>query len=349
MYTTTKSRGIDPLISIAIGFLMLASVIILYSLNPRLFPGYVGFIIVGLLIYFFFSKLNFDILLAFSKNIFFASIILLIIPLILGTTTRGVVRWIPLGPFSIQPSELVRPFLILFFASYLTKREINFKRFIKILIYFVIPFLLILIQPSLGVAGLTAIAFLGVLFASSINKKYIFAGAGVVVLIAPILWFFLAPYQQQRVMTFINPSEDPYGAGYNSIQSMISVGSGRLTGRGLGEGVQTQLLFLPEKENDFIFAAVSEELGLLGASLILIGFFILFWRLTQFSEMSKSPTARAFISGLFTVLLAETFIHVGMNMGLLPITGVPLPLVSSGGSSLLGTMTGLGIANSARK
>ncbi len=342
-------RRIDFVLTLAIFFLYGSSLIILNSLASTMFPSYMLFMVLGLVVYVIFSKTNYDILIAFSKILYFVSIILLLIPLILGTTTRGVIRWIPIGPYSIQPSEIVRPFLILFFAHYLTSERINLKKFIKVIIYFLIPFLLILVQPSLGVALLTAAAFLGVLFASSIKKQYIFLAIFLMILIMPVLWLFLAPYQKSRVFSFIDPLSDPYGAGYNSIQAMISVGSGRLSGRGLGQGIQTQLFFLPENETDFVFAAYSEELGFIGSSLLLVGYFVLFWRLTNFVEKSKGPSARAYLSGLFTVLLVETFIHIGMNMGLLPITGVPLPLLSAGGSSLLGTMTGLGIALSARK
>lgn len=349
MYLQKKSRGLDPILVLALIFLYASSFIILNSLTADIFPQYFFFMIAGGIALIVFSKIEFSVLMTFSKLLYFFSIALLIIPLIFGTATRGAIRWIPIGSFSFQPSEVVRPFLILFFSTYLTQKNININRFFKIMIYFSLPFILILVQPSLGVALLTASAFLGVLFASSIKKKYIFAGIFLLVLMIPVLWLFLAPYQKQRIVSFIDPSSDPYGAGYNSIQAMISVGSGKLRGRGLGQGVQTQLFFLPEDETDFVFAAISEELGFFGSALLLLGYFMLLWRLTNYVENSQGPPARAYLSGLFTVILAETFVHIGMNMGLLPITGVPLPLLSAGGSSLLGTMIGLGIALSARK
>ena len=159
----------------------------------------------------------------------------------------------------------------------------------------------------------------------------------------------LAPYQKQRVMSFLDPQSDRYGAGYNSIQSMIAVGSGRWSGRGLGEGVQTQLAFLPEKHTDFIFASIAEEMGFTGNILLILGFFVFFWILTKYLEKAKNPTARAYISGLFLVLFAESFVHIGMNIGMLPITGVPLPFVSAGGSALLGTTMSVAIAMNAKK
>lgn len=349
MELSKKKQVWDPIFIVAVLFLYSASYLILNSLEATIFPQYFVFMALGLAVFYLFAKIDFSVLLAFSRIIYYVSIILLVIPLILGTTTRGVIRWIPIGSFSIQPSEIVRPFLILFFAGYLTERKINIIRFSKVMIYFAVPFILILIQPSLGVALLTAASFLGVLFASSIKKSYIFTGIVLFVLMIPVLWLFLAPYQKQRISSFIDPGSDPFGAGYNSIQAMISVGSGKLLGRGLGDGVQTQLFFLPEDETDFIFAAVSEELGFLGSALILIAYLVLFWRLTDFVGDSQGPPARAYLSGIFTVLLAEVFIHIGMNMGLMPITGVPLPLLSAGGSALVGTMIGFGIAISARK
>ncbi len=198
-------------------------------------------------------------------------------------------------------------------------------------------------------AILTLVGFAGVFLATPVKKKYLVYALGVFLALIPIFWFFLAPYQKARLTSFIDPAADPRGAGYNSIQAMISVGSGRIFGRGLGEGVQTQLAFLPERHTDFIFAATAEELGLVGSLFLLSGLFIVLWRLTKIIEQPKSPAGRAYVSGLFLALFAETMIHVGMNLGLLPITGVPLPLVSAGGSSLLATMIGLAIAVNAKK
>ena len=167
--------------------------------------------------------------------------------------------------------------------------------------------------------------------------------------ITPLVWKFLAPYQRQRITTFANPASDPSGAGYNSIQSMISVGSGEFLGRGLGKGIQTQLAFLPEKHTDFIFAATAEELGFVGGCLLLVGVFTVLWRIVVIAENSKGPVERAFVSGIFLALFVESIIHIGMNMGLFPITGVPLPLVSAGGSAFLATMISLAMVMNARK
>jgi rod shape determining protein RodA len=188
-----------------------------------------------------------------------------------------------------------------------------------------------------------------VILAANIPKKFFLYGIIVFIALAPLIWRILAPYQRDRILTFIDPSKDPYGTGYNALQSMISVGSGKLLGRGLGKGVQTQLAFLPEKHTDFIFAATAEELGLLGAGLLLLGGFFILSRLVSIIENSTSPAARAYVSGFFLTLLVQTFVHIGMNLGLLPITGIPFPLVSAGGSSLLATFIGLAISFSAKR
>lgn len=296
------------------------------------------------MVFIFFLRTNFEVLALLSSHLYVICIILLILPLIIGEVTRGVIRWIPLGPFSFQPSEVVRPFLILFLA-YLTA---NFKK-IKILpylFYLGLPIGLIVIQPSLGVAILTSVSFVGVIVASSIEKKkLVFLGLGFLSLL-PLLWLMLAPYQKARIVGFLNPYNDPHGGGYNSIQSMIAVGSGELWGRGIGKGFQTQLDFLPEKHTDFIFAAIGEEMGFVGVLIVFVAYTVLFLRIIKAIEYAKDYKMRLFASGVFLSLLFETCVHIGMNVGLLPITGVTLPLLSGGGSSFLATMIMLGMVAS---
>ncbi|KKS94985.1 MAG: Rod shape-determining protein RodA [Microgenomates group bacterium GW2011_GWC1_43_13] len=339
----------DLALSFSVFFLIIFSVAILNSLDKSPFPLYFVYIFLALGAFWFFSQINFDIVSLFSKHFYIASIILLLSTLIIGRVTRGTFRWIPIGPFSLQPAEIVRPLLLVFFANYLTKGTLNTQKAFKSVGLLAIPVILILVQPSLGVSVLTMVGFFGVLIASKFDKKHLLAlGAGVIVLL-PIFWTVLAPYQKQRILTFLTPAEDPLGAGYNSLQSTIAVGSGKIFGTGLGKGIQTQLAFLPEKQTDFIFAATAEELGMIGAGLVLLVTFVILFRLTAFLEKAVSPAARAYISGFFLIYLVQIFVHVGMNMGMLPITGLPFPLLSAGGSSLLATMTGLGIALGAYK
>ena len=334
----------DKLVVLATFFLVVLGVFILSSVSPSLFPSYYIYILIGMVTFWFFSQIGFDILSLFSKYFYMVSIFLLVLTLIIGQVTRGTIRWIPIGSLTLQPAELVRPFLLVFFADYLTKGELTLKRLLKAVGLLALPAFLILIQPSLGVTILTLVGFLGILFASDFNKRHILTGSLIVLGFLPLLWLIMQPYQRARVTGFLNPQSDPLGAGYNSIQSQVAVGSGKLVGRGLGKGVQTQLAFLPERSSDFIFASVAEETGFVGAILLVIATFVILWRLTVFMENSVNQGARAFLSGFFLTYLAQVIVHIGMNLGLLPITGLPLPLVSAGGSSLLATMTGLGIA-----
>jgi len=333
--------GFDYILLGGIIFLVIFGNIALKSLAPSLFPVNYLYILLAALAFIILVQIDFEILSLFSKHFYVLSIILLLTPLIIGQVTRGAIRWIPIGALTIQPAEIVRPFLMIFFANYLTEQKPDVRRLIKALILLSLPIFLVLIQPSLGVAILILIGFTGVLIATQIKKKYLLFGLMVILFLLPIAWKIMAPYQKARIETFLNPGKDPFGAGYNSLQSMISVGSGKLLGRGLGKGVQTQLAFLPERHTDFIFASIAEEFGFLGASFILLGQFIVFWRIAKTIENPRSFTARAFSSGIFLSLFVQTSVHVGMNMGLLPITGVPLPLVSGGGSSLLATSIAL--------
>ncbi len=345
-----KRTNQDYILFATVGLLLLLSVVVLRSIAPSLFPLYYFYLGLGIFAFLFFSKFDFEIISLFSKHLYVVSILFLILPILIGQVTRGAVRWISLGPLSVQPSEIVRPFLLVFFANYLTSEAIDAKRILKAFLLLSFPLFLILAQPSLGVAILTAVGFLGVLLASGLNKKYLISVFAIILIVLPLAWnFLLAPYQRSRISSFLRPFEDPSGAGYNSIQSMVSVGSGRLLGRGLGKGVQTQLAFLPERHTDFIFASISEELGFIGAVITILGLFIVFSRLIKIIETARNFPARAFVSGLFLALFIESLIHIGMNVGLLPITGVPLPLVSAGGSSLLATMIGLGLALGSRK
>lgn len=335
----------DIYLSISALILIAISTAILNSIAPSLFPLYGVFIVLAIGAFWFFAQIGFSVTSLFSKHLYILSLLLLLSTFIIGNVTRGTIRWIPLGPLKLQPAEIARPFFLVFFAKYLTDKKITAKRFIKALGLIALPAVLILIQPSLSVSILTLMGFLGVLIATTFKKKYILLGLAGLLLVIPVFWQIMAPYQRTRVLTFLeSPENDPLGAGYNSVQSVIAAGSGGFFGKGLGKGIQTQLSFLPAKQTDFIFAATGEELGFFGAMLLLIPTFVILWRLTVYMENAVSPAARAYLSGFFLTYVLQVFVHVGMNMGILPVTGLPLPLVSAGGSSLLATLIGLGIA-----
>lgn len=342
----TLGRRFDLWVVLASFFLLVLSFLILNSISPEIFPNYYFYVLASFLFFFIFSLLDFSLLVSFSPIAYVFSLVFLLLPLLFGQITRGAVRWLEFGVFSIQPAEIVRPFLVLFWAHLLSVKPISLKRFLFSFISFVVPAFLVLIQPSLGVFVITSVSFLGVLIASSFDKRKLLFGIVLLILVVPILYDFLAPYQKQRIITFLNPQSDPYGAGYNSIQSMIAIGSGRFLGRGLGQGIQTQLQFLPERRTDFVFASIAEEMGFVGVLLLVIFYSVLFLRIIHIISLIKIETGRLYLSGFLLGLLFQVFVHMGMNLGIMPVTGVPLPLVSSGGSSLLATMIFLGMVNS---
>lgn len=344
-----KARRIDVLMLIPLVFLTLLSVIVLKSIAPGIFPTYFIYIVLGLISFIIFSKIDYRITETFSPIYYGISIFLLLVTLIIGSVTRGTIRWIPLGGVSIQPAEIIRPFLMVFFANYYARQNLNISTFVKAILLIALPTLLIVIQPSLSVTLITLVGFLGITTSAGFSRKVLLACGMFILIISPLLFLTLAPYQKERIMTFINPNKDPLGAGYNSIQSVISVGSGKLAGRGLGKGVQTQLLFLPERHTDFVFASISEEMGFIGALFCLGGLFIVLYRITIYIGDPIGPSGRAYTTGVFFTLLTQVLVNIAMNLGVMPVAGLPLPILSAGGSSYLATMILLGIASSTKK
>ncbi|MBU1327239.1 rod shape-determining protein RodA [Patescibacteria group bacterium] len=263
-----------------------------------------------------------------------------------GPSIRGATRWIFVGAVQLQPSEIVKPFILLAVARAITVwSPRNIRSFPILMALCVLPLLLIFRQPDLGTSIIYASAFVSMILAAGISVKLFIAATLVPGLLFPFLWHLLAPYQQNRILTFLNPGLDPRGAGYNAMQSMIAVGSGQLFGRGLGRGTQSHLRFLPEFHTDFIFATLIEELGLFGGLLLISFYAALLWRIIK--PYLQGPIDDVFsytyAIGLFGMLLVQLFINTGMNMGIVPITGITLPFVSYGGSSLLSLSISLGV------
>lgn len=267
---------------------------------------------------------------------------LLILPFIFGIATRGAVRWIPLGGYSLQPSELVKPLLIIIFADYL-RRGLPLIGYLGLLL---VPFGLIFKQPDLGTSLVVAVIWLVMLLAGRLNWKQ--AGAlGLAIAVGlPLGFSLLKPYQKQRLISFADPYSDPAGSGYQVIQSLIAAGSGGLFGQGLGKGSQSQLKFLPERQTDFIFSAVGEELGFVGAGGLIVAYIFLLRRLVFIGKQSPDEFGRLIAIGVAAGLWFQAVVAIGMNLGWLPVTGITLPLVSAGGSSLLATMVSLGLVSS---
>lgn len=332
-----------PLIILAIGILGLS---LLFSLAPgSVFPQLIFFIL-GFVLFLIFSQIDFRIYQNLRWFFYGGSLILLFVTFLFGEITRGSVRWIQVGQLTIQTSEMVKPFLITFFAFFFADQPVKLPKLLWGIFLFLIPAFLIFKQPDLGSTLVITAALLGILLASGITFRVIFTGLLGLAAALPVSWFLLVSYQKERILSFFNPYDDPLGSGYNLIQAMISVGSGQVFGRGLGKGTQSQLAFLPERHTDFIFAAFSEELGFVGVLILLSLYFFLLWRILKVAQKANQDFARLFCLGIFIMLLFQIFVNIGMNLGLVPITGITLPFLSYGGSSILAMMICLGMIES---
>ena len=263
---------------------------------------------------------------------------------------KGVKSWYRLGPISLDPIASMRIILVILLAKFFSMRHAEMYRVRHILLsglYVLLPAILIFFQPDLG-AVLVLVALWGlILVLSGIKLRHFLVLTLIALLILAAGWhFFLQDYQKQRVMSFVTPRLEPLGANWNERQVEIAIGAGGWLGQGLGQGSQTQLGFLPEAQTDFIFAATAEEFGLLGISILLITFIALMQRILRVGLKAGSNLARLFCAGFTALLFTEFFINVGMNLGLLPIIGIPLPFVSYGGSNLIMNLAGLGVVQS---
>ncbi len=270
--------------------------------------------------------------------------------LVFAPFTRGVRGWYRIGPVSIDPVEIVKLVLIILLAKYFSKRHVETYRLKHILLsgfYVLIPFLLVIRQPDLG-SGLVLLGlWIGILIISGIKLRHFLVLTLCGLLLVLLAWFFfLEDYQKERIVSFIAPEIDPQGASWSQTQSRIAIGSGGVFGKGIGKGSQTRYGFLPEPHTDFIFAAVAEEGGMTGVVVLLSLFLLLIWRLIRIALVATSNFPRLFASGLAIIIVVQLFIHIGMNLAILPVIGVSLPLVSYGGSGLLITYISLGIAQS---
>lgn len=264
----------------------------------------------------------------------------------LGPTIRGATRWVMVAGVQLQPSEVVKPLLLLFFAWAMGScPPRTIKGFLINVGLFLLPFLLVFRQPDLGTSIVYAASWLAMMIAAGFPLRFVIVGALVATTLVPFGWSRLHDYQQARITTFVIPGTDPKGAGYNAIQAMIAVGSGQLFGRGLGRGTQSHLRFLPEYHTDFIFATLVEELGFFGGFILLLAYGVLLWRIVRplVTGVIDHHTPFVYSIGLFAMILSQVVINAGMNMGIVPITGITLPLVSYGGSSLLSVSISFGL------
>jgi rod shape determining protein RodA len=326
------------------------------SSNPGLFLKQLIFIIGGVILMFFVSFIDWR---AFRENsyfiliMYFLSVFSLYGLLAFAPVIRGVQRWYKIGEFSFDPEELFKIVIIILLAKYFSTRHVEMYKISHIIlsgIYVFIPALLIFLQPDLGSSMILIIMWIGVLLISGIKLKHFLIIIFMGLLTLSLGWmFFLKDYQKDRAIAFINPQLDPQGIGWGQSQAKIAVGNGGLFGKGMGNGTQTQYGFLPEPETDFIFSAISEEMGFVGAGTLIVLYALFLWRIMIIVLYSKTNFPRLFAAGFIILILTQAFINIGMNLGLLPIIGTPLPLVSYGGSNLLFVFLGLGILQSIRR
>ena len=284
---------------------------------------------------------------------FYAVVLLLLIAVDLyGITASGSKRWISLFFINLQPSELMKISLIVFLARYYNKipseNVTNIKYILTPLIVLIVPVLLVIAQPDLGTAVLIAIGGLAVVWLTGFRIKYFLYSFLVFLCLVPVGISFLKPYQKSRILTFFNPERDPLGAGYQIIQSKIAVGSGGIFGKGFLKGTQSYLDFLPEKHTDFIFTLFSEEFGFVGSLSLLLIYILIIYRVIKIGSQAKSNFARLYCFSFAVAFFIYVAVNMSMVLGLLPIVGAPLPIMSYGGSAMLALMIGFGIVMSCK-
>lgn len=281
-----------------------------------------------------------------APPVFIVAVVLLVLVMLVGDIGKGAQRWLEFGPVRFQPSEIMKLVMPMMVATYISRYPLppNLLRVFLALVLVMIPTLLIANQPDLGTALLVAVSGLAVIFLAGMSWRLILCAAALIGAFLPALWFFLMhDYQKRRVLTLLNPESDPLGAGYHIIQSKIAIGSGGVWGKGWLQGTQSQLEFLPERHTDFIFAVLSEEFGLVGVCLLMTLYLFIIWRSLYISMQAQGAFPRLLGGALTLTFFVYVFVNIGMVSGLLPVVGVPLPLISYGGTSMVTLMAGFGI------
>jgi len=340
---------ISSILLVSLGFLSLYS----SSLTDRDFSNFhkqIIFAFLGILLMFLLSFFDYRII----KNspyliliLYFISCLTLFGLFFFAPSIRGIKGWYKIGAISINPIEYAKITLIFILARYFSSRHIEMYRLKHILVsglYFLIPTSLILFQPDFGSVLILICLWLGILLISGIKLKHFLILVICGVIVFALSWSFIfADYQKQRITSFIQPQLEPLGMGWSQNQSKIAIGSGGIFGQGIGQGSQTQYGFLPEPQTDFIFASLAEEMGLVGVTILLILYLVLLFRIFKIAIISQNNFARLFAAGGAILLIVQIFINIGMNLGLLPIIGIPLPFISYGGNNLIINFLILGI------
>ena len=351
-----KIKNLDYILLISVILLSVLSVFVMYSTDGGEILFHTKNHFVKLAVFFplmiFVAFFNIKFWHNFSYIIYFIVILLLIYVSFFGIKSSGSQRWMDLYLFVLQPSELMKVAIIMCLAKYFHRIKIenvnSFTSITIVLSIIIIPIIFVISQPDLGTSILIALSGLIILWLGGMKIKYFIYSFITFLISLPFIISFLKPYQKLRILTFLDPDRDPLGAGYQIIQSKIAIGSGGLNGKGFLKGTQSYLDFLPEKHTDFIFTLFSEEFGFIGSVCLLILYSIIIFRIIRIGAISRSNFARLFCFGYAFAIFIYIVVNLSMVLGLLPIVGSPLPIMSYGGSSMLATMIGFGIVLSAK-
>jgi rod shape determining protein RodA len=345
-------KNTDSVLICSVILVSLAGLFTMSSFTPiegRFFERQIIWIIISISAFFFSSMTDWSFLRRTRVIVFLftASVVMLSMLFIFGSSTKGAISWFNFGTFSFQPIDPIKLVVIIILSKYFSKRHIEIANIRHILIsgaYSFIIFFLVFLQPDFGSAVIIFLLWLGMVLVSGISKKHLLAVALLGVVSFGGLWLFVfRDYQKDRIVNFIYPLADIRGSGYNAYQSVIAVGSGQIFGKGIGYGTQSKLQFLPEYETDFIFAAFAEEWGFVGVLLLLTVYGIIFWRMLFLASRGNTNFETLFGLGLTLLFFIHAFVHIGTNIGLLPVTGNTMPFMSYGGSHLLTEYIGLGM------
>jgi rod shape determining protein RodA len=314
------------------------------------FPGHQAiFALIGVVLLVVFTAVDARLIRAAGYPIYAVNLLLLVAVAVIGARSHGAQRWIDVGFFRFQPSELAKLLIILTLAKFFADNRERLHQFRYVLLSLAIvgvPVVLVYVQPDFGTSMVLIAIWAGMAVMAGVRLVHLGLLAMAVALAGPLLWQFMKDYQRTRLLIFLNPESDPSGEGYNMIQSRISVGSGGWLGQGFARGTQSQLDFLKVQHTDFIFAVLGEELGFIGAMALFVLFIILLFRVVRAASVQKEVFGRTFAAGVGSMLLFQIFINVGMTIGLMPVTGIPLPLISYGSSNLLTTLVAFGLLQS---
>lgn len=355
MFDSRLLRNFDFVLLAAVILLNVISFIMIASATHA--SGYDGdiywfvkrqatFFIINLILVVFSLRFDYEQLERLSIPFYIFNLIMLLAVMFVGQAALGAQRWIQIGPITLQPSEFSKLIMIIVMAKIINDRKEDFTSVwsaFPVFAFVFVPFLLVLKQPDLGTSLVFIAIVLAMLYVAGIPAKLYAYMAGAALLLAPVFWHLLKPYQKMRIMVFLDPEKDPYGSGYHIIQSKIAIGSGMLTGKGLFDGTQSQLNFLPENHTDFIFAVIGEELGFVGIAVVLFLYAVICYRGIKIAMEAKDDFGALLATGIVAMFCFHILVNVGMTTGIMPVTGIPLPFMSYGISAMTTNMMCIGL------